>query len=90
MWCEVYKEGELVYGSLDYVLLKASELAKAAVPTGVPYLVIVEAKRGINEIEHMFQLVSQMSACAEDPNGEKNAVSGFCWSVRAIFLIKLL
>lgn len=76
MWCEVYKEGELVYGSLDYALLKAFELAQN-VPTNVPYLVIVEAKRGINHIEHMYQLASEMSACAESPDGQQNAVSSF-------------
>lgn len=76
MWCEVYKEGELVHGTLDYVLFKASGLAYN-VPTSVPYLVVVEAKRGINQIEHMFQLVSEMETCAEGPNEEKNLVSGF-------------
>lgn len=74
MWCEVYKEGETVYGSLDYAIIKAPLLTKL-VPTDLPYLVIDVAKRGIDELDHMLQLVSEMSACAEGPDGEKNRVS---------------
>jgi len=64
LWCKVYKENDVVYGYIDYVLLK-QQLLTQNVPKDIPYLIIAEAKDDLGDRKYLYQLISEMSACSE-------------------------
>jgi len=64
VWLEVAKGDEYVTGKIDYVVVKSAG-SLLSVPKHLAYLVLVEAKEGINETKHWYQIIAEMWACSE-------------------------